>query len=157
MHHFRIVLAGKNVSGASHVRSQLVNFVVPPVDYLATNQRISKISDQKIVGLHVAVFRRFQVHPPNPESLSLQPVHQVAADEAARTKDKYRFRQFNSIILFDYPTSTGHHVSQPGRNHVFRRTTKASIKNTINRGMTKKYRQNSLFGSMASSKQPFKA
>jgi hypothetical protein len=94
MHHFRIVLAGKNVSGASHVRSQLVNFVVPPVDHLATNQRISKISDQKIVGLHLAIFRRFQVHTPDPKSLSLQPVHQVAADEAARTKDKYQFRQF---------------------------------------------------------------
>ena len=88
MHHFRIVLAGKNVSGASHVRSQLVNFVVPPVDHLATNQRISKISDQKIVGLHVAIFRRFQVHPPNPNAFALQPVNQVAANEAARTENE---------------------------------------------------------------------
>src|SRR5260370_24697120 len=92
MHQSGIVLAGEDVTGAAHIRGELINLIKAAVDDSAGESGIPQIADDKIIGFALREFMKLQVDTPHPVSIALQPFYQVAADEAACATDQCTLR-----------------------------------------------------------------
>ncbi len=59
------------------------------------------VEDLEFVGRRGFIFRVLQVRPAHPAAFALQPLHQMVADEPARSADQhFRFCHFFSVFLF---------------------------------------------------------
>jgi hypothetical protein len=85
MHDVGVVLAGEDVTRAAHVGGQLVNFVEAAIDRRLAELHLSQIANDEVVGLGFAEAWVFQVDATYPNAYPLQPLDEVAADEASRT------------------------------------------------------------------------
>jgi hypothetical protein len=91
MHHVRIVLAGENIAGSSHVGSKLINFVKAAVNDMSYERLVPKVADDEIIGICLAEPRIFEVGATHPKALLLQAPHKVMANEAACSTDQNHF------------------------------------------------------------------
>src|SRR5260370_38948616 len=92
MHQIGVMLAGKDVTGAAHIRGELINLIKAAVDDSAAESGIPQIADDEIIGFALREFMKLQVDTPDPVSIALQPFYQVAADEAACATDQCTLR-----------------------------------------------------------------
>src|ERR1043166_9696741 len=88
MHDMRVMLAGKNIPGAAHVCSQLIDLVKSAIYDLATIILVPEIRDEEVIRLCLIEFRVFQIDPTDPETFALQAPHQMIADEATCTANQ---------------------------------------------------------------------
>ena len=53
MHQIGVVLAGKDVTGAAHIRGELINFIKSAVDDSAAEAGIPQIANDEIIGFEL--------------------------------------------------------------------------------------------------------
>src|SRR5450432_3829369 len=85
------MLAGEDITCPAHIGSKLVNFAKAPIQDLPTEIGIAQIPDRKVVSLSFDKGIEFQIDAADPESLSFQPLDQMASDEAASPKNNCQF------------------------------------------------------------------
>jgi hypothetical protein len=90
MHDVSIVLACENVTGAAHVRCQLIYFVKSAIHNLSAKRLIPKIPDDEIVRLGLGKCRKLQVNPAYPEAFSLEPLYEMTPDKPSGTANQSR-------------------------------------------------------------------
>jgi hypothetical protein len=71
MHQIGIVLAGKDVTGASHIRGELINLIKAAVNNSAAEPGIPQIANDKIIGFALREFMKLQVDTPHPIPITL--------------------------------------------------------------------------------------
>src|ERR1700720_3467367 len=86
------MLTGKDVTGATHIGCQLINLIEAAVDDCTATALVPQVADYKIISLGLRVFVKFQVHATHPETVTLEPFDQMAADESARPTDQRTLR-----------------------------------------------------------------
>ena len=67
MHYVCVVLTGKNIAGAAHVRGQLIDFVKLPaclersreIQNLFPNSNIAQVANDKVIRSGFVIFRIF--------------------------------------------------------------------------------------------------
>jgi hypothetical protein len=82
------MLTGKDITGATHIGCQLINLIEAAVDDCTAKALVPQVADYKIISLGLREFVKFQVHTTHPETVTLKPFDQMAADEAARPTDQ---------------------------------------------------------------------
>jgi len=96
VHDVGVVLAHEDEPGAPHVGRQLVNLVKPSVDRVPAEIGIPEIPDEEVVGFGQGKLVALEIHAPNPKALGLQPLDQVASNEAARAAYQSSSHKFYS-------------------------------------------------------------
>ena len=91
VHDVGVVFAGEDITGAAHVGCQLVYFVKSTVDHAAAEILFAKIADNEIVGVGFGIFMELEVDASNPETLFLQTLDKMAANEATGPEHECRF------------------------------------------------------------------
>jgi hypothetical protein len=87
-----IMLTSKDVTGATHIGCQLINLIEAAVDDCTAKALVPQVADYKIISLGLREFVKFQVHATHPETVTLEPFDQMAADESARPTDQRTLR-----------------------------------------------------------------
>src|SRR5262245_10945307 len=100
VHDIGVVLTGKEITRAAHVRCELVYFVEMAVNDRSAELRVAKIADDAIVGHRLGEFRLLQIRSANPETFKLKPSDEMRTDEAAPSQNKcYFVRHLNLILI----------------------------------------------------------
>jgi 2-keto-3-deoxy-L-rhamnonate aldolase RhmA len=71
VHQLGIVFAGKDVTSATHVGSELIHLVEAAVDNGAAGALVPQVADDKVVGFGLREFVKFQINAAHPEALAL--------------------------------------------------------------------------------------
>ena len=67
MHDVGIVLTSENISCASHICGQLVDFIESAIDNLSAHILIAQVADYKIICRGFRKLRIFEIDTPDPE------------------------------------------------------------------------------------------
>jgi hypothetical protein len=73
MHEVSIMLAGKDVTGSSHVGSQLIYFIEAAVDYVSNDVLVTQVTDDKIIGYGFCKPGIPQIYTAYPKSILFKP------------------------------------------------------------------------------------
>jgi hypothetical protein len=90
MHDGRVMLSGEYVTGAAHVRGELVDFIDSVEDLLGEGL-ISKIAEKEFIGGRLGEFMAFDIDAAYPEALLFQPFYQVSPDKSSGSVDQNSF------------------------------------------------------------------
>jgi hypothetical protein len=90
VHDVRIVLAGEDIAGTTHVGRQLVNFIEIAIYYAMDGILLAQVGDNEVVCFGLGVFVKLEVHTTHPKTFTLEALDQMAADKAARAKYQCR-------------------------------------------------------------------
>ena len=82
VHDGGVVVPAEHVLRPSHVGGKLVNLVEPAVERRPAGRRVPEVPQQELVRRRRAKLVLLDVHPADPVPLQLEPLHQVAPDEA---------------------------------------------------------------------------
>src|ERR1700740_2386217 len=85
------MLTGKDVTGATHIGCQLINLIEAAVHDCTAIALVPQVADYKIISFGLREFVKFQVHTTHPETVTLEPFDQMAADKSARPTDQRTF------------------------------------------------------------------
>lgn len=94
MHDIGIVFAGEYISGSTHIRGKLVDFVEATIDHFTHDQRISKIPDDEIIGLGLSILVELEINAADPKPLGLKSPNKMSANKAARAKHQRFLHHF---------------------------------------------------------------
>jgi hypothetical protein len=86
------MLTSKDVTGTTHIGCELINLIEATIDNRATKALVPQVADHKIVSFGFREFVKFQVDPPHPEPVTLEPPNQVTADEPTGPTDQRTLR-----------------------------------------------------------------
>jgi hypothetical protein len=87
VHHFGVMIPGKDIAGATHIGSKLINFVKVLIEHMSDKALISKVTSYKIIGGGVVEPRILEVDTAHPKLFFLQSPHQVVTNEPAGSAD----------------------------------------------------------------------
>jgi hypothetical protein len=71
VHQVGIMFAGKDVTSATHVSSELIHLVEAAIDDSATGALIAQVADDEVVSHCFREFVKFQVYAAHPEALAV--------------------------------------------------------------------------------------
>lgn len=102
MHDVRVVLAGKNISGAPHVCCELVNLVEWPIEDLFYKIFIAQVADDKFIRRARREFWLFEIRPAHPISFGLEPLRHMGADEPSRAANQCCFLGHSPLRILSF-------------------------------------------------------
>src|SRR6516165_8319044 len=113
MHYVRIVLASKNIAGATHICGKLIDLIESAVYDSPAKSLIPQVTHHEIVSSRIREVVKFQIYPANPKSIVLQPFDQMAADEPTGPADQRTFchQPASPSQYRDFPTGTSQIIS----------------------------------------------
>ena len=76
------MVAREDIPSAAHVGGQLVDFIELAIDGSARYRPISKISDDKCIGVALTILVALEVNSANPQSFTLEASDKMPPDKA---------------------------------------------------------------------------
>ena len=88
MHYVSIIVTAEQVTCSAHVCRELKHLVKAAIGYLSAQQRISQVTDDKIIGSTIGKFGCLEVDAADLESFIPEAVNEVIADETTGPTNK---------------------------------------------------------------------
>jgi hypothetical protein len=82
VHQFSVVFAGKDVTGASHISRQLIDFVKIAIDELLNVALITQICQDELISVSFIECRILKVNSANPKSFIFETLYQMVTDKS---------------------------------------------------------------------------
>jgi len=92
MHDGSVILAGKEIACAAHIRGKLIDFVKSAIYYGTYEVRVTEISDDEVTGFGIGMLMQLDIHASYPHAFASQTLDQMAANEPTRSAYKCCFR-----------------------------------------------------------------
>ena len=71
VHYLGVVFAGKDVTRATHIGSELIYLIEAAVDNSAAGAVVPQVTNDKVIGFGLRKFVKFQINTAHPEALTL--------------------------------------------------------------------------------------
>jgi len=88
VHHVSIVLARKNIAGATHIGGKLVHNV-NAADNVFDDLGFAEVPKNKFISVGRSMLMLLDIHTSNPIPLALQALYKVTPNKSPGTADKY--------------------------------------------------------------------